>query len=61
VNDQLHVPAALTRERVAGMHGIEGWVDPRGGLDVSERRKIYFSFRESNPRSSSKWPDPYTA
>jgi hypothetical protein len=35
---QLHATAA--RERAPGAHWIGGWVGPRFGLDIEEKRKI---------------------
>jgi hypothetical protein len=41
VSDQLHAVAALySRKQSHVTHLIEGWVDPRIGLDDVERRKI---------------------
>jgi hypothetical protein len=39
---QLQAPAALSREIIApsGTHRIESWVDPRTGLEATEKRRI---------------------
>jgi hypothetical protein len=55
VSDQPHLPAALTQERASGIHSIEGWLSPRIGLDVFEKKEIFCRCRDSNPGSS----DPY--
>jgi hypothetical protein len=56
MRDPLHAPAAFNYgERASGIYGIGGWVDPRTGLDVVEKRKISFPWRVSNPgRPTSK-------
>jgi hypothetical protein len=40
VSGQLHVPAASPPGRSPGTHFIEGWVDPRAGLDDMEKWKF---------------------
>jgi hypothetical protein len=37
---ELHDPAALTPRKNSGTHRIRGWVGPRAGLEVLEKRKI---------------------
>jgi hypothetical protein len=37
-SDQLHAPAALT---APGTHCIKGWVRPRAGLDVMEKKTLF--------------------
>jgi hypothetical protein len=40
-NGKLYAPAVLTlRERNKGTIRIKGWLDPRVGLDVLEKRKV---------------------
>jgi hypothetical protein len=39
-------------ETAAGTHCIGGWVGPRAGLDVMEKRKIPCPCLELNPDSS---------
>jgi hypothetical protein len=41
VSVQLHAPAASPRERAPGTHFVEGWVDPRVGLDDMEKWKFF--------------------
>jgi hypothetical protein len=36
-------------ERAPGTHWTGGWVGPRAGLDIVEKRKISCHYRESNP------------
>ena len=48
------------RKRTPGTHQREGWMGPRAGLDVSEKRKICYPCPESNPRLSSPYPSNYT-
>jgi hypothetical protein len=31
----------MTGERDPGIHWIEGWVDPKAGLDKVEKRKLF--------------------
>jgi len=38
VSGQLHALATLSRGKDPGIHWIGGWVDPRAGLDVAEKR-----------------------
>jgi hypothetical protein len=40
VSGQLHAPAALPPDKVLGTHRIRGWVDPRVGMDVVEKREF---------------------
>jgi hypothetical protein len=41
VSGQFHALAALPPEKEPpGTHWIEGWVDPRAGLDDMEKRKF---------------------
>ena len=53
VCSQLYVPAALTQGRNPGNDWIDGWVGPRAGLDVLEKRKVLYSYQDSNPGPSS--------
>jgi len=39
VSGQLHAPAALPPEKIPGAHWIEGWMDPRAGLDAAVKMK----------------------
>jgi hypothetical protein len=36
-------------ETAPGTHYIQGWVGPRAGLDVMEKRKISCPYQELNP------------
>jgi hypothetical protein len=38
VSGQLHAPAALRPGKVSGSHCIGGWMGPRAGLDVTEKK-----------------------
>jgi hypothetical protein len=41
VSGQFHAPAALpSKKEPPGIHWTGGWVDPRGGLDDSEKGKF---------------------
>jgi hypothetical protein len=40
------------RETASGTHYIGVWEGPRSGLDIKERIKMYYLYRESNPESS---------
>jgi hypothetical protein len=40
VSGQFHAPATTRREGAPGAHWIEGWVDPRAGLDDVEKKKF---------------------
>jgi hypothetical protein len=46
-------PCHFNPQRTAGAHWTEGWVDPRGGLDVLEKWKIFWLCRDANLGSSS--------
>jgi hypothetical protein len=37
-SDQLHAPAILPRKIIPGSHCLGGWVGPRAGLDVMEKK-----------------------
>jgi hypothetical protein len=39
VSGQLHAPTALPPGKRPGTHYIEGWVDPRAGLDGCENSR----------------------
>jgi hypothetical protein len=45
-SDQLHAPAALSQGKNPGSHWIGGWVGPRDGLDVLEKRIISYPYRD---------------
>jgi hypothetical protein len=61
VSGQLHAPAGLlSRETTSGTHWIGGWVGPRAGLEVMEKRKTSCPYREPNPDSSAIHPVAYT-
>jgi hypothetical protein len=49
VSGQLHAPAILPP-------GKRGWVGPRYGTDVMQKRKMYFYYREPNTDSSVVQP-----
>jgi hypothetical protein len=49
VSGQPHAPAALPPEKTPDAHWIEGWVDPRAGLDTAVKRKIPSRCQDSNP------------
>jgi hypothetical protein len=56
VIDWLEAPAALLPgEKAPDSYRIEGWVDPRSGLDAVEKGKIIIpdQNRTTNPRLSS--------
>jgi hypothetical protein len=40
MSGQFHHPTALPWERAPGTHWIGGWVGPRAGLDVVEKKKL---------------------
>jgi hypothetical protein len=40
VNCQLHAPAVLLPGVIATTHRIEGWLDPRAGLDIVEKTEV---------------------
>jgi hypothetical protein len=48
VSGQFHTAAALPLGKSPFTHSVGGWVDPRGGLDDVEYRKISYLCRESN-------------
>ena len=39
---------------------VEGWVCPRSGLDILEKRKINGPYQDLNRRPSSQWNSRYT-
>ena len=43
-----HAPAALLPGIIPGSHWVGGWTGPTAGLDVSEKRKISYAFRDFN-------------
>jgi hypothetical protein len=49
-NVYIYLPAGrfTPGQRASGTHWIGGWVGPRASLDDVEKRKISFSYRESN-------------
>jgi hypothetical protein len=49
-----------SREKALGTHCIGGWVGPRVGLNVMEKRKISCPYREWNPDSSAVHPVAYS-
>ena len=49
VRGKHHAPAALPVGNNPSTHLIEGWVDARAGLDVSEKRKISYVCRIRTP------------
>jgi hypothetical protein len=49
LSDEFHAPATYPRGKQPPVP-IGGWVDPRAGLGVVEKRKISCCYRESNPR-----------
>ena len=53
VKGQLHAPASLIPGKYPSTHLVGGWMGPIAGLDFLEKRKITFSYRKSNPGSSS--------
>jgi hypothetical protein len=55
VSGQLHASAALpppSGETVPGIHCIGGWLDPRAGLDLMEKKEVSFPCRKWNRDSS---------
>jgi hypothetical protein len=53
VSSQLHAPAALPLGEAFPCYRCKGgWVGPRPGLDVMEKRKISFPRQEQNSDSS---------
>jgi hypothetical protein len=44
------------REKNPAIHWTRSWVDPRVGLDASQKRKIFRLCRVSNPGSSTSLP-----
>ena len=53
VSGKLHTAAALFSGRKPCTHRIGGWVDPRGGLDIPEKKKFSCHYQESNNGSST--------
>jgi hypothetical protein len=50
VSHQLHTPAALPpKETAISTHYIDGWVGPKDGLDIMEKRKISWTYKELKP------------
>jgi len=47
VSGQLYAPATLSSEMKLSAHFMWGWVGPRAGLDVVEKRKVPFLYRDS--------------
>jgi len=56
VSGQLYVLAALPLGNNSGTNLVGGWVDPRAGLGVLEKRKISCSYRDLNPGPSCPQP-----
>jgi hypothetical protein len=55
MNGQHHAPAALNPgQRTPGTHWIEGWVDPRAGLDTEARGKIILPLPTIEPPSPGR-------
>jgi hypothetical protein len=52
VGGQGHAPAALPPRKRPGAHCIEGWVDPRAGLDGCGKSRPH---RDSIPGPSSPY------
>jgi len=50
VSVQLQALVTLPSRRNPGAHSIGGWVDPRAGMDVLERRKFCCTCWDSKPR-----------
>jgi len=48
-------PDHLTPKNYHSTNWIEGWLDRIAGLDVSEKTKISYTQRDSNPGSSSPY------
>jgi hypothetical protein len=60
LSGQPHTPAALPPVKNSGTHWTGGWVSPKNGPDFSEKRKISYLCRGSNPESSSPYASHYT-
>ena len=58
---QLYSPAALPRWKTPCTQWIGSSVDPRAGLDVSDKTNTHCSYRNSNSGPSSPWTTRYTA
>jgi hypothetical protein len=57
---QFHAPAALSvMEKTPRPHWMWGWVGPRAGLDVMEKRGISCHCQESNPDCPARIPSLY--
>jgi hypothetical protein len=50
----LHASAAFFPGNYTGTHWVAGQVFPRTGLDMSEKRKLSFSSRDSRPDRSAR-------
>jgi len=53
VSGQLHTVAALFPGRKSCTHRIGCWVDPRSGLEISEKKKFSCHYQESHNGSST--------
>jgi hypothetical protein len=53
VSGQLRAPTALPQggEVALSIHCMGHWMDPRGGLDIIEQRKLFCFCLESKPDS----------
>jgi hypothetical protein len=49
----IHALANLLPRKNCGIHSTQGWVGPRAGLGVLEKREISCFYRDSNPGPSS--------
>jgi hypothetical protein len=60
VSGQLPALAAvLLKETAPGTHCIGGWLSPRAGLDIVDKRKISYPCQKWNPYSSAVQPIAY--
>jgi hypothetical protein len=60
LSGQFNPSGSFTPEEGApGTHWVGGCVDPRGGLDAVEKRKVFCTCRESKPHHSVTQPSQY--